>query len=78
MPPIILDDHLSYNVCRWSADGETIHDVVALVSQFTVAAAAYDAALAVYPVDRITLRHGIRVIREREGTSRPTADQRNA
>lgn len=51
----------------WWPDGSQIREQIAYCKSFAVAEAAYHAALKVYPYDRVTFRHGARVIREHQG-----------
>jgi hypothetical protein len=58
-------DSLAYNVCRWDDKGVHILQEIAVGIDYQCTLAAYEKALTVYPRDRLTFRHGIRLIRER-------------
>lgn len=60
-----LDQSVFFSVGRWTDDGDQLVQTVANAAHRAVADAAFEAAKAVYPGERLTLRHGIRVIRER-------------
>lgn len=49
----------------WEPDGQKIREQLAYTKCFACADAAYGAALDAHPFDRITFRHGARVIQER-------------
>lgn len=61
-----------YNVSRWDRDGAKMLETVVEGTDYQCTLAAYEKARTVYPKDRLTLRHGIRLIRERmpDGTER--------
>jgi len=52
----------SYRVVRWSGEGRLIEEV-AQCSNWTLAEAAWTAAMKIWPSDKITLQHGIRVMK---------------
>ncbi len=53
----------------WEPDGQKIREQLAYCSCFACGEAAYNAALEVYPFDRITFRQGARVMREQMATT---------
>lgn len=61
---------LSFAVEVWSDDGNHRVEILARVSNFEIATAAYWAALRVRPKDYLTLRQGAMVIRERKAIKR--------
>lgn len=54
-------------VDAWDQSGTRIIEQVAYCKCFAAAEAAYEAAIKAYPYDRVTFRHGMRVIREHHG-----------
>lgn len=72
-PPMPALETLSYAVEVWSDDGNHLIEILARVSNFEIATAAYWAALRVRPKDYLILRQGAMVIRERRAVrQRPT------
>jgi hypothetical protein len=57
---------LPFKVQAWTRDGQ-IDRLIATASNVVVARAAYDAAVALYPAEEITLRQCARVIAETKG-----------
>jgi hypothetical protein len=55
-----------FTVQFWDADGSNVTRTMAICDNAIVARAAYDEAVRQYPGERITLRHGARVIAEHE------------
>jgi hypothetical protein len=56
--------HFAFRVDIWDAAGDSILEHVAGIEDFEVAEATYRAAIARWPMARITLRQGIRVVHE--------------
>ena len=57
-------EELPYTVEIWDTEGSSLIQTLARCSSATLAIAAYEAAVTVQPRERITARHGARVIRE--------------
>ena len=57
-------EELPYTVEIWDADGSSLIQTLARCSSATLAIAAFEAAIEVQPRERITARHGARVLRE--------------
>lgn len=55
----------------WTADGKAVREQLAYCKCFACAEAAYEAAIIAYPYDRVTFRHGVRLIRENRGKWTP-------
>lgn len=70
MPPMPALETLSFAVEVWSDDGNHLVEILARVSNFEIATAAWWAALRVRPRDYLTLRQGAMVIRERKAVRR--------
>jgi hypothetical protein len=60
----IISHVFAFRVDIWDAIGNSIVEHVAGVDDVEVAEAAYGAAVARWPAARITLRQGIRVVRD--------------
>ena len=56
--------HFAFRVDIWDDAGDSIVEHVAGADDFEVAEAIYQAAVARWPVARITLRQGIRVVHD--------------
>jgi hypothetical protein len=56
--------HFAFRVDIWDDTGDSIVEYVAGVDDFEVAEATYRAAVVRWPGARITLRQGIRVVRD--------------
>ena len=55
-------EELKFAVEEWTADDKHVSEVLARVSNISVALAAFAEAARVRPTARLTLRHGARVI----------------
>lgn len=56
--------HLEFRVEIWTADGQSVEEVIAACSNQLVARAAFERAVQYYPKAMIRLRHRARVIKE--------------
>ena len=56
--------HFAFRIDAWTADGESIVEHLAGVEDYTLAMAAYRAAVGRWPNTPITLRQGARVIED--------------
>jgi hypothetical protein len=54
--------HFSFRIDLWDEAGDNIVEHVAGVEDYTVARAAYEAAVARWPGEMVTLRQGARVV----------------
>jgi hypothetical protein len=61
------NDELGFAVEQWDRDALHVETVLARAGNLLIARGAYDAAVALRPNARITLRHGIRVIEDSTG-----------
>jgi hypothetical protein len=61
------DDELPFKVEQWDRDGNLVERVIARADNLIIGRRAYEAACRQYPLARLTLRQGIRVIEEKEG-----------
>jgi hypothetical protein len=59
-----VENSLTFRVEKWDRHDQHVTWLVSLNSTVTVALAAYEAAVRMYPDDRWTLRQGIHVIRQ--------------
>ena len=59
----MLDD-LPFKVEKWDQADLHVEEVLARAGNQIIAAAAFEAAVKVYPNARLTLRHGIRVMQK--------------
>jgi hypothetical protein len=56
--------HFAFRIDIWDDTGDSIVEHVAGIDDFEVAEAAYRAAVARWPMGRITLRQGARIVHE--------------
>ena len=63
--------YFAFRVDIWDDTGDSIVEHVAGVDDFEVAEAAYRAAVARWPLARITLRQGARVVHENQSKTPP-------
>ena len=59
-----IPSHLGIRVELWDRHDQHIRWVVAATSSIVIGNAAFDVAVATYPTEHLTLRQGIRVMRE--------------
>ena len=64
VPSGVLRTELPFKVEAWTKSGQEVDRLRATASNVVNARAAYSAALSLYENEKITLRHGARVIAE--------------
>jgi hypothetical protein len=63
---VATDDELPFRVEQWDRDGNLVERVIIRADKLIIGLRAYEAACRQYPLARLTLRQGIRVIEEKE------------
>ena len=66
----ILHDPLTYEIAEWTLDGNRIVEVLAKVSDFAIAKAAWEAAIGTRPHDHLIFRQGAHVFVDRKATDK--------
>lgn len=64
----VQEGGLEFRVDCWTPEGQHIYEALARTSSLSIGTAAYFAAVASHAKDRITLRHGCRLIRDSHAT----------